>query len=236
MLSPAAPLANADEMFHTRRQFVVTVTVTGWNLGAGDVEIEDSAEPPLFPHQQLEESEVALVKDLIGEGQYGYLVSVDDESIVATVDIGAAAHDDAGLRECLRAVGEVTASMPSVRHASLFSPAFDLSESCLRETLLTMTTKAVPPGGPPAAGRVEFDLSREHTPSAFSMGVPSEVPVETAPPFVPHDGDLIDALRQRLFLKNSLSFVADKNNKSFRVKGAASKKASMMDGEWWFFP
>ena len=99
-----------------------------------------------------------------------------------------------------------------------------------------MTTKAVPPGWPPAAGRVEFDLSREHTPSAFSMGVPSEVPVETAPPFVPHDGDLIDALRQRLFLKNSLSFVADKNNKSFRVKGAASKKASMMDGEWWFFP
>ena len=99
-------------MFHTRRQFVVTVTVTGWNLGAGDVVIEDSAEPPLFPHQQLEESEVALVKDLIGEGQYGYLVSVDDESIVATVDIGAAAHDDAGLRECLRAVGEVTASMP----------------------------------------------------------------------------------------------------------------------------
>ena len=39
MLSPAAPLANADEMFHTRRQFVVTVTVTGWNLGAGDVVI-----------------------------------------------------------------------------------------------------------------------------------------------------------------------------------------------------
>jgi hypothetical protein len=109
-------------MFHTRRQFVVTVTVTGWNLGAGDVEIEDSAEPPLFPHQQLEESEVALVKDLIGEGQYGYLVSVDDESIVATVDIGAAAHDDAGLRECLRAVGEVTASMPSVRMQVCLAP------------------------------------------------------------------------------------------------------------------
>ena len=98
------------------------MAVTGWNLGAGDVVIEDSAEPPLFPHQQLEESEVALVKDLIGEGQYGYLVSADDESIVATVDIGAAARDDAGLRECLRAVGEVTASMPSVRMQVCLAP------------------------------------------------------------------------------------------------------------------
>ena len=227
----------ADGSAMTRKQFMVTVTVSGWNLEAAtDIVVEDAARSPHFPRHggDLDLSEASLVNDLIGpEQQYGYLVSVDDDSIVAMVDAGAAARDDASLRECLKAVGEVTSHVPSVRLASLFAPTFELSEASLRDTLRSMTTKAVPSGGAPAAGRVEFDMSRESPASSFSVGAPRDTP--TAPPFVPHDGDLIDAQRQRLFLGYSLSFSADKTNKSSRLRGTASSKASVIDGERWLY-